>query len=646
MPGISKFAKVTISTQGPPLEARALNIMLFLTDVTKDEVSNWVEGQVTKTYSVNEVGADFPNTTHAYKVASAIFNQTPAVSEFKIGRRDPDQSVSDALDVIENQDSAWYALIGTRGLNDILSAATWIEPRRKRHFLASYDQDIPTTSDSSLAAIMAQTAYERSIFFYNNQAGFTLDPADIALSVADGICSVIVSGGPQTNKVSIDAVVEAFTYTVDIDGEVASHTTSENWLRQINKITILRAVDSFTYRISIACVFKTYVATVPTDTEEDIKNALKIAINADLVLQEKMGAVDDPEDVNSLRLIGQDNNAAYEVLPGENISNTPLTTLTPPTQAEIIAKLQAALLENEIINALVNVTIVNGGETLNISVKDPIDTYVIAVSAKLTEELVIFDYGFKVGDPLIVSGSDDPLQLNGNAFIDKVTDVNKFSFPTFAPDGVPTGTIAIDVKFTYPDAALAGMGLAFANGSLDWAHQDIVAVVPETDQHLTVDVQNNLEANNANYFHVTAGKRLFWPGKALDGTFIDIGIDGIDYLTTRMEESIFDFITSQPKTPMSDASLGALKNAMDRTLEQEGRVRGITAPFIEDRVKFPETGFPAGARPGDHYVSRVPRIQDIPINDRQNRQITFGVEFEFQTSGGIHVIAAQGTLHQ
>lgn len=645
---ITKFVKVNISLEGLAAEAVAFNIILFLTDVTKDEVRNWEPGQVVKSYGPGDIGNDFPSTSHPYKVSAAIFSQNPAVDAFWIGRRDPDQSVADALDVIENSNKGWFALVGLRGLNDILAAAAWIEAHdNKFMFTCSYDKDIITTSDQSIAAILDDSGYRQTTLFYNSQAGFTLPDADLTLTVLDGECSVIVSNGPQTEEVTVDALVENFTYTIDIDGEVAEYTTAENYNTQINKITVLRAIDAFTYRISIAGVVITYVATVPTDTEEDIKNQLKTLINADLVLQQKMTAVNDPEgDIASLHLIGQTENTAYEVLPGENLLNTPQTALTPPTQKEIAAALQQQLLANTVINDLVTVTLENGGESIIITIKDALESFVIAVSANLTNNTIVFDYGFQVGRPVTVIGAEVPLQLNGDNFISEVPAPNEFKFLTEAPDGVPTGTIDIEVDYNFPDARMAGMGLAFPNGSLDWAHQDIIGVIPETEEHLTNDVINNLEAHNVNFFHVTAGKRLLWEGRTVGGLYIDIVIDGIMYLPTRVEESIFNFITSLLKIPMSAGTMGSLKNAMDAVLEQEGKVRGITAPFIENKVRFPVTGFPPGARPGDHYVSRVPRVADIPLADRQNRKITSGVEFELQTSGGLHVIVIQGTLHQ
>lgn len=644
---IEKFSRVVMFLAGQAGQAAAFNIILFLTDVTKDEVRNWEPGQNTKSYGPGDISNDFPSTSHAWKAANAIFSQSPAVSEFKVGRREPGQSVADALAVIENSDSNWFCLTGLRGLNDILAGAAWIEAQNKKFMIvASYDEDIPTTSDQSIAFILKNLGYRKTALFFNNQTGFVLPDADLTLTVLDGVCAALVSGGPQTEEVTVDAVVEDFTYSITVEGEVAEHTTAENYNTQINKITVLRAVDSFTYRISIAGTVITYVATVPTDTEEDIKNQLRTLINADVVLQQKMSAVDSPEgDITSLHLVGQTENTAYEVLPGENLLNTPLTVLTPPTQKEIAEKLQEQLLANPVINDLVTVNLRAGGESIIITEKVTGVSFTIATSANLTDTNIIFNYGFKVGDPVTVSGSTI-LPLNGDAFISEVPAVNEFKFPTDAPDGVPTGEIDIEVNNVFPDAAKSGMGLAFPNGSLDWAHQDIIGVRPETEEFLTNDVINNLEANNVNVFHVAGGKRLTWEGRTVGGLFIDVVIDGLMYLPTRVEEAIFNFITSLPKVPMSDASMGSLKNAMDQVLEQEGKVRGITAPFIENKVLFPVTGFPRGARAGDHYVSRVPRVQDIPPVDRQNREIKSGVEFEFQTSGGIHAIFAIGILHQ
>lgn len=644
---LSFFVDINVKLAELAAAASQFNVILFMTDVTKDSVSNWPDNQVTKSYGPGEILNDFPSTSHAAKVAAGIFAQNPQVSSFKIGRRDPDQSAVDALSVIKAQDSAWYALVGLRGLNDILGAAGWVEQNKKFMFAADYSPEEITSSDKSIGALLKNLGYRRTVLFHNNQAGFTIPDADLTLTVADNECSVIASGGPQAEEVTVDAVVENFTYSIDVDGEVAEYETVANYNTQINKVTILRAVDSHVYRVSIDGTLKTYQATVPTDTEEDIKNELKTLINADLVLQQKMSAVDEPGgDTSSLHLIGQNDNTAYEVIVGENVQNTPQTTLVPPTQSEIAAALQAALLANATINDEFTVVLSNGGESLIITIKDEAESFTLTTSANLTNTVILFDYGFLVGDPINIGGVEVPLQLNGDFFISEVTAINEFKFKVTAPNGVPTGTITLEANYTFPDARAAGMGLAYANGTIDYAHQDIVGVRPETDQYLTSEVVNNLGSKNVNFFQTTNDIRGFWEGRVSSGLFIDIIIDGFDYLPTRIAEAVFSFLSSQQKVPMSDASLGTVKNVIDRALEQEGRARGITAPFIENKVLYPETGFPPGARAGDHYVSRVPRVRDIPLSDRQNRQITSGIEFYFQTAGGIHRITIDGTLLQ
>ena len=51
-----------------------------------------------------------------------------------------------------------------------------------------------------------------------------------------------------------------------------------------------------------------------------------------------------------------------------------------------------------------------------------------------------------------------------------------------------------------------------------------------------------------------------------------------------------NYRTSSPKIPMSDASLNTLEATIDRVLGIEGKQRGITAPFIENKVHFPVSG--------------------------------------------------------
>jgi len=86
---VRDFVRFDVLLESPAVEATTFNIALFLADVTADDVLNWEEKQNTKSYARGEIDSDFSSTSRTYKVATAIFQQNPAVEIFKVGRASP-----------------------------------------------------------------------------------------------------------------------------------------------------------------------------------------------------------------------------------------------------------------------------------------------------------------------------------------------------------------------------------------------------------------------------------------------------------------------------------------------------------------------------------------------------------------------------
>jgi len=116
----------------------------------------------------------------------------------------------------------------------------------------------------------------------------------------------------------------------------------------------------------------------------------------------------------------------------------------------------------------------------------------------------------------------------------------------------------------FPEARWIGAKAIETPGDSIWAYADLTGISPD---NLTSGEYDNIISRNANAFISTSGKRLTSPGKVSSGEWIDKIIEKF-YIKSRVQEEVFDLITSQKKIPFNDAGIGIIASRFDQTLDR------------------------------------------------------------------------------
>jgi hypothetical protein len=140
----------------------------------------------TKSYSAADsvLSADLTGGTasNAYKMAQAIFSQSPAPTTIKIGRMTAYEALDDAIDAIRLLDDDWYIVIAPdRTAADIEDLAAKIESLTKLMLYASADSNILVSPDTtSLPAFFKGLGYNRTAGLYKADAATKFSDAALA----------------------------------------------------------------------------------------------------------------------------------------------------------------------------------------------------------------------------------------------------------------------------------------------------------------------------------------------------------------------------------------------------------------------------------------------------------------------------------
>ena len=143
-------------------------------------------------------------------------------------------------------------------------------------------------------------------------------------------------------------------------------------------------------------------------------------------------------------------------------------------------------------------------------------------------------------------------------------------------------------------AAIVGRCFPAAPGSVTWAYKSLVGVPVSSD--VTTTAAGVLTGKNVNFYTRVGGVNIIRPGKTSGGEFIDI-VRSIDWLTARIQENVFFYLSTADKVPYTDAGADILVGGATEILDQATTRNVITTD----------------------YTVRKPSVASIPINDRANR---------------------------
>lgn len=223
-----------------------------------------------------------------------------------------------------------------------------------------------------------------------------------------------------------------------------------------------------------------------------------------------------------------------------------------------------------------------------------------------------------------------PTKLYAIRTVDSAVVNNKYSSTSPTDIAADLKALSIDKSFVvyhsvsnseeFPEAAIIGLQLSKTPGSSTFKFKTLKLILAEA---LSTTQESDIYDKSANFNATIAGVNVFLNGTVASGEFIDVMV-GIDYLTVRMQETIFGALTSSEKIPFTTSGLNII-SALVRTAL---KLYGADADIIDFKT----------------VVITMPEIADIPVSDLNNR-ILNNVKFSAKLTGAIHKLKISGEVY-
>lgn len=230
-------------------------------------------------------------------------------------------------------------------------------------------------------------------------------------------------------------------------------------------------------------------------------------------------------------------------------------------------------------------------------------------------------HGLKVGDPITFSNSSGQ-SIDGNNTVASVAGPNTFTVTTTAANEAGPATVNYFARYTFPEAAWAGLQLSTDPGSSTWKFKALSGIIPAPLTAMTPSEEATALGKNANLYRNIAGAGATLEGVLASGRFIDIQ-RGIDWLEARLGEAIAERLLQEPKIPYTDVGGAILQGEIAAVLDL-GVTRNVLGPLLDDS--------------GDFYRISVPKVADQAQADRSARYFP-GIAVEAQLAGAVHSLA-------
>lgn len=134
--------------------------------------------------TIDEVVADWADTTEAYKAAQTYFSQSPAPDKVAISFRDDagGETITESLDAIQDVNPSWYGFMFTNEVRDLTiingaavpgpqEAAAWAEARTKTFGTTSNSADaIDDAISTDIGSVLNTLLYTRTFVQYSSTA--------------------------------------------------------------------------------------------------------------------------------------------------------------------------------------------------------------------------------------------------------------------------------------------------------------------------------------------------------------------------------------------------------------------------------------------------------------------------------------------
>lgn len=178
--------------------------------------------------------------------------------------------------------------------------------------------------------------------------------------------------------------------------------------------------------------------------------------------------------------------------------------------------------------------------------------------------------------------------------------------------------------------ALAMMAKCFGYepGAEQWAHKTLSSIPAST---ITTAQATALEKLNSNFYRTIGGGNYTFAGKVVAGEWIDT-IRFRDWLVSRIQTKVFNFLTSNAKVPYNDNGITGIQGKIEEVLAQAQKTGGIDADQTDEDGNVTKG-----------YTVTVPKSSDISAEQKAKRQVT-DIKFSARLAGAIILANIEGTL--
>lgn len=180
---LKDIVNINITRQTTSVAVAAFNVPLILSTFATSKTTTAFTRA--RSYgSVKEMTDDgWASTDAVYKIANAIFSQSPSVSRVVVGRADSgDADVAASMVAIQNEDNSWYGVAVDQAMaSDFAAIAAWVESTKRFSVLWTTDPNTyDATKSTDLASTLKALSYDRTAVIWHAQPADGADYPDAA----------------------------------------------------------------------------------------------------------------------------------------------------------------------------------------------------------------------------------------------------------------------------------------------------------------------------------------------------------------------------------------------------------------------------------------------------------------------------------
>jgi hypothetical protein len=179
-----------------------------------------------------------------------------------------------------------------------------------------------------------------------------------------------------------------------------------------------------------------------------------------------------------------------------------------------------------------------------------------------------------------------------------------------------------DQPGSYPAEGLVAHLAPQVIGSYTWTFKNISDVPAAAYDNTKI---NDIHTKHANTYISEGGVNITSNGVATSGEYIDV-IQGQHFIQAKISENVFGLLVRQPKIPFTSAGIAQVVAEVEKALQLSGD-SGIIA---EENDEY-------------RFSIQIPRVEDIPDNDKANRTLP-DIPWTATIAGAIEDVTINGVL--